>query len=75
MTNDDELLLYHEVVELVRLSRSTVWRLARTGMFPAPLMFSPRSPRWKRSHLERWMEQKEIEAQATTERGSGNEEV
>lgn len=75
MTNDHELMCYREVVAFVKLSRASVWRFVRAGQFPPPLLFGPRSPRWKRSHLERWMEQKEIEAQATTERGSGNEEV
>jgi prophage regulatory protein len=45
-----------ETCAIVNLSRTTLWRLARVGDFPAPVRISPGRIAWRRSDLERWIE-------------------
>ena len=53
---EDRLLTRTEVEALIRMSRSAIYRLMRTGQFPEPLRIGPRAVRWKRSEVEHWLE-------------------
>ena len=53
----DTLLKLSEVEQIVRLHRSTIYRLMRQGRFPLPLKLS-RAVRWRRSELEQWLEER-----------------
>ncbi len=56
MQPKDRLLRIDEVVELVALSRVTIFRMRREGRFPEPLQIGPRAIRWKLSDIEGWMQ-------------------
>ncbi|WP_292033946.1 MULTISPECIES: helix-turn-helix transcriptional regulator [unclassified Brevundimonas] len=48
------LLVWSEVRALVGVSRTTAWRLQRTGGFPASVALSPGRVGWWESELEAW---------------------
>ena len=53
--NKSTLLTCAEVMETVRLSRSTIYSLVRKGQFPAPRKIGPKAVRWHRSEVESWV--------------------
>jgi len=58
----DRVLLPAVVVDLLGLSRGTIWRMVRRGEFPPPLQLSPRRIGWRRSTVERWLAEREAAA-------------
>ena len=56
MTNTDhQLLTRREVLELTRMSKSTLHRKVREGTFPRPIRVGPRAVRWLRWQVEEWI--------------------
>ena len=51
----DRLLTRHEVEARCGISRSTVYRLMRSGQFPTPIKVGPRAVRWPASEIEAWI--------------------
>lgn len=45
-----------ELLEIVGLSRSSVYRQERAGTFPQRRQIGPHSVGWLYSHIQRWME-------------------
>ena len=54
----DDLILRHERRRLVPLSEATIWRLERHDKFPHRIRISPGRVAWRRSEIERWLEQR-----------------
>ncbi|RZI97783.1 MAG: AlpA family phage regulatory protein [Brevundimonas sp.] len=50
----DRLIPWSRVRDLTGLSRTTVWRLQRTGAFPSPLALSPGRVGWLDSEVAAW---------------------
>lgn len=50
----DRLLPWPMVKDLTGLSRTTAWRLQRTGVFPRPGAVSPRRVCWREQELKGW---------------------
>jgi prophage regulatory protein len=50
------LLNLPEVMALVRLGRSTIYREIKAGAFPPPLRTSPRRSCWNRADVIKWVE-------------------
>jgi prophage regulatory protein len=50
------LLRLADVVKLVSLSRSTIWRLMRDGRFPSGVHFGPRAVRWRAADVFAWQD-------------------
>ena len=44
---------------LIPLSRSTIWRHVRAKTMPSPIRLSQNAIAWKRSEIERWIEERE----------------
>jgi len=55
----DRIVRLNEVVTLVGVSRSQVYRLLGTGDFPAPKRLGPRSIGWRYSDIAEWLETRE----------------
>ena len=53
---EDRLLRLREVVEITALSRSTIYRMAKTGQFPQSKQIGPRAVRWKLSDINAWID-------------------
>lgn len=51
---EDRLLGWRRVKDMTGLSRSTAWRLAQTGAFPAPVRISTHRVAWRESELMAW---------------------
>ena len=51
---DDRLLSWPQVRRLTGLSRTTAWRLQKTGDFPRPVALSPHRVAWRESDLAAW---------------------
>ena len=51
----DRLMRLSEVLTLINLSRSSVYRLRRQGAFPEPLKIGARAVRWRQSEIEAWI--------------------
>ena len=56
--NADRILRRHEVVHIVGLKRSSIYRLMGLGEFPRPVRLtkSGKAVGWKMSAVERWIE-------------------
>jgi len=52
----DRLLRLRQVLELVPISKSTLWNWTRQGKFPAPVRLSRRTTCWKLSDVQRFIE-------------------
>ena len=55
---EKKLLRIADVIEMTSMSRSTLWRLVKTGQFPAPLKVGGpkgRAVRWLRVDIEEWI--------------------
>ena len=44
-----------EVIALVGVSRTTLWRMERDGTFPKRVQLSTRAVGWRREAVERWI--------------------
>ncbi len=51
----DRLLLPQEVVQRVRLSKPTIYRLRRAGEFPAPIVVGRKRIAFRESEIEMWL--------------------
>jgi predicted DNA-binding transcriptional regulator AlpA len=53
-TRDGRLLRWPQVREIVGLSRTTVWRLQKAGLFPDPIEVSVNRVAWRERDVEAW---------------------
>jgi prophage regulatory protein len=51
-----QLLREPDVLQIIQISRSTLWRLVRQGTFPRPLKLSVGATAWKADEVEDWIE-------------------
>ena len=50
-----KLLTRQQIEEITGLTRSTIYRLMRSGQFPEPIRIGPRAIRWPQSEIESWI--------------------
>lgn len=53
---NNKILRFQEVTELTGLSRSTIWRKERLGLFPKRKQLGLNSVGWLESDIQKWME-------------------
>jgi prophage regulatory protein len=51
----EQVIRPKELCRLIGLSRQTLWRLSKSGEFPAPRQLSVRSVGWLRSEVDEWL--------------------
>jgi prophage regulatory protein len=51
-----QLLRLNEVIELVRLSRDSIYRLAKLGKFPKPVKIGIKVNAWRVSEVQEWID-------------------
>ncbi|WP_042150489.1 MULTISPECIES: AlpA family transcriptional regulator [unclassified Pseudoalteromonas] len=51
----DKIIRSKEVQELTGLSRTTIWRLERTGKFPARVALTAGSIGWRLTEIQEWI--------------------
>lgn len=59
MSNSSQFLNYKEVIQLIGLSKSTIWRLYSRNQFPKPVLLSNRRIAFKASEIEEWIKLRE----------------
>ena len=64
MMNPRRYLLLKDVIERVRLSRSTIYRLIAAGSFPSPYSLSENRSGWLESDIDEWCNSREKRAPA-----------
>ncbi len=52
-----QLLRVKDVEQELGISRTTIWRLVKAGVFPPPLRITSKAIAWRRSDIEAWQEQ------------------
>jgi prophage regulatory protein len=57
--NAERLIFLGEVQRRVPLHRVTLWRLVRSGEFPAPVKVGARRVAWRESEVRAWIESRE----------------
>lgn len=59
--SDIKIKLIHarEVQRICGLSKSTMYRLMRTGLFPEPLKIGPKAVRWREDEIQEWIDSRE----------------
>ena len=53
---NNKILRFQEVTELTGLSRSTIWRKERLGLFPKRKQLGLNSVGWYESDIQQWLE-------------------
>lgn len=56
MAGNEKILKLKQVIEIVGISRSSIYSLVQRGAFPKPIKISIRSSGWLLSEVERWIE-------------------
>lgn len=64
MSSSRRYLLLKDVIERVRLSRSTIYRLIAAGSFPSPYALSENRSGWLESEIDEWCNSREKRAPA-----------
>ena len=59
----EKYLRINEVVEMLSVSKSTVWAWVKESKFPKPIKLSEFVTVWKLSDIEEWVQQMEINNQ------------
>lgn len=71
-----KILKIDEVVELTKLSKSTIYLMARQGQFPAPMKLGKRSSGFFEHEIEAWMQdcsnRRSANIQPMNTQGGGN---
>ncbi len=58
MVSSEKLLRLPEVIQIVGLSRSTIYLLMQNENFPQPIKLTSRSVAWPQSRVESWIDNK-----------------
>lgn len=53
-----KLLKKTEVVELLGISSTTIYRLIKAGKFPKPIKLSPSRIAWTEAAIQKWLKSK-----------------
>jgi prophage regulatory protein len=61
----DRILRDREVRERVGLSRATIWRMIRSGDFPAPVRLGPQSVGWIEREVGDWIAERAAQRPST----------
>jgi prophage regulatory protein len=56
---DDRVITTKELLERIPLDRSTIWRMSRSGRFPAPIQLTPAKLGWRWSAVAAWLEERQ----------------
>ena len=51
----ERLMTSRQITAEMGISRSTIYRLSRAGLFPEPIRIGPRGMRWLESEIKAWL--------------------
>lgn len=56
----DDLLSQHDLMEIMKVSRSTLWRVRQRENFPRPVMVLG-CKRWRPEELKAWLDKQAVQ--------------
>ena len=56
----NKILRPNQVVDMLGLSRTTLWRLERKGLFPPRIQLGLRAVGWREADIVAWQKSREI---------------
>lgn len=56
MSKLDRFMRERDVLDVTSLSRTTLWRVMKSGQFPRPVRISPGRVGWRESEVIAWQE-------------------
>lgn len=56
-----EFMLRAEVMQVITLSKTVIWRMMNRGEFPLPVKLSPNRVAWVRSEVIAWVEARKLD--------------
>ena len=59
---EDRIIRIHEAVEMIGVSKATIYRWTREGKFPPSIRLGQNSIGWRLSAVEEWVRRREWEA-------------
>ena len=59
-TGEAVILKIPEVLALVKISKSTLYRFIEAGDFPRPIRLGPRARAWRKAEILKWLETREV---------------
>ena len=60
-SNTTQIIRLPELKEKLKVSRSTLYKLGKSGDFPVPVQLAPRTIGWLESEIDAWIEKKAAE--------------
>ena len=57
MDNQIRFMRRREVMELLGLSHTTIYKMVEEGRFPRPLRIGPNTTRWRSDQVDAWMKE------------------
>ena len=51
-----KILRMPDVLDKVGVSRTTIWRQVKAGIFPSPIRLSARSVGWRENEVDEWLD-------------------
>jgi prophage regulatory protein len=69
------MLRWYEVKERTGLSRSTIWRLEGSGIFPRRRQLGGNSVGWVEAEIQEWLEGRPFAVVGGGEEAEGNDDV
>ena len=52
---DNPLLDIYDIMKLIKVTKSTIFRYIKAGKIPEPIKLTPTTMRWKREEIEEWI--------------------
>lgn len=56
----DRILRLPDVIAATGLSRVSIWRKEKSGVFPARLRLGPNAVGWRASQIQQWLEDRDL---------------
>lgn len=53
-----EILRVEDLIQMLKISRPTLYRWLKQDNFPKPIHLGPKTPVWRQSDIEEWISQK-----------------
>lgn len=57
------------IAPMIPISRSSIWRLVKSGQFPAPIRLSARITVWRVEEVRAWLQSREMAGQGDATAG------
>ncbi|MGH2378172.1 MAG: helix-turn-helix transcriptional regulator [Thermoanaerobaculia bacterium] len=71
LASPDRVLRPAELCALLGVGKVSLWRWVGAGLFPPPMRLGPAATGWRWSTVERWLDDRESDAEQRAATGAG----